>query len=55
MIYALGRGLDYNDRCAVDDLVAKMATRDNKFSALVSGIVTSDPFLKRKTETLAQN
>ena len=55
MIYALGRGLDYNDRCAVDDLVAKMGTRNNKFSALVSGIVTSDPFLKRKTETLAQN
>jgi hypothetical protein len=55
MIYALGRGLDYYDRCAVDEVVANMATRNTKFSALVSGIVTSDPFLKRKAETLVQN
>jgi hypothetical protein len=55
MIYALGRGLDYYDRCAVDDVLTKMATQNNKFSALINGIVTSDPFLKRKTESLAQN
>jgi len=55
LVYALGRGLDYYDRCAIDDVLAKMATQNNRFSALVNGIVTSDPFLKRKTETLAQN
>jgi mono/diheme cytochrome c family protein len=55
MIYALGRGLEYFDRCAVDAVVANLAQEQNKFSALVTGIVTSEPFRKRKTEPLAQN
>jgi hypothetical protein len=55
MIYALGRGLDYFDRCAVDEVVAKMSAQTNRFSALVSAIVGSDPFLKRRPEPLAQN
>jgi mono/diheme cytochrome c family protein len=55
MIYALGRGLDYFDRCAVDEVVAKMSAQNNRFSALVSAIVGSDPFLKRRPEPLAQN
>lgn len=55
LTYALGRGLDYYDRCAVDEVVKKMEPQGNKFSALVAGIVTSEPFLKRKTaEALAQ-
>jgi len=49
MTYALGRGLDYFDRCAVDDIVAALKKQDHKFSALVIGIVTSEPFLKRKS------
>jgi hypothetical protein len=55
MIYALGRGLEYFDRCAVDAVVANLAQEQNRFSALVTGIVTSEPFRKRKTEPLAQN
>ena len=50
MIYALGRGLEYYDRCAADAVIADAAKQGNKFSALVTGIVTSDPFLKRKPE-----
>ncbi len=50
MIYALGRGLEYYDKCACDAVVAQAAKDGNRFSALVTGIVTSDPFLKRKRE-----
>ena len=54
--YALGRGLEYSDRCAVDALVAKIGTQGNRFSALVTGIVTSEPFLKRRLDSaLTQN
>jgi len=56
MTYALGRGVESYDRCAVDAVVAKMTENGDKFSALVTGIVTSEPFLKRKEpETLAGN
>jgi hypothetical protein len=54
MIYALGRGLEYFDRCAVDDVVERMKTKENRFSALIAGIVTSEPFQKRRRD-LAQN
>jgi hypothetical protein len=47
MVYALGRGLEYYDKCAVDQAMGMMKQRGNRFSALVEGIVTSDPFMKR--------
>lgn len=47
LTYALGRGLEYYDKCAVDQALVLMKQRGNRFSALVEGIVTSDPFLKR--------
>ena len=50
MIYALGRGLEYYDKCACDAVIAQAAKDGNRFSTLVTGIVTSDPFLKRKRE-----
>lgn len=53
MIYALGRGLDYYDRCAIDAVLAKSVVNESRFSALVAGIVTSEPFLKRKAEEVA--
>lgn len=49
MVYGLGRGLEYYDKCAVDQVVKTMKDRGNTFSALVEGIVTSDPFLKRSS------
>jgi hypothetical protein len=48
MTYALGRGLDYYDRCAIDALLARSGGNESRFSGLVAGIVTSEPFLKRK-------
>jgi hypothetical protein len=48
LTYALGRGLDYYDKCAVDRIVAAMAQNDFRFSTLVGEIVASDPFQKRR-------
>jgi len=48
LTYALGRGVERYDRCALDDMV-KGAAKDNyKFSRLVIEIVKSDPFQKRR-------
>ena len=47
MIYALGRGLEYYDKCAVDKALDNMKDRGYRFSSMVEGIVLSDPFLKR--------
>ena len=44
LTYALGRGLQYQDRCTVDELVESLRQNDYKFSSLVQGIVTSTPF-----------
>jgi hypothetical protein len=48
LTYALGRGLEYYDRCAVDDIVAAGKANHDRFSAIVLAIVQSDPFQKRK-------
>jgi hypothetical protein len=48
LTYALGRGLDESDRCAVDRIVKEIEAHNYRFSALVQGIVSSDPFLKRR-------
>jgi len=47
MVYALGRGLQYYDRCAVNTVLERMKQQGPRFSVLVEGIVRSDPFLKR--------
>jgi hypothetical protein len=48
MTYALGRGLDYHDRCAVDKLAVAVEKDGHKFSRLVVEIVKSDAFRKRR-------
>jgi hypothetical protein len=48
LIYALGRGLDREDRKTVTTLVQRMAREDYRFSGLVLGIVQSEPFQTRK-------
>ena len=50
MTYALGRGLEYYDRCAVDRIMERFSSDDYRFGRLVVGIVTSDPFRMRKIE-----
>jgi hypothetical protein len=48
LIYALGRGVERSDRCAVDDVVRRMGENKYVFSTLVVGIVESDPFRLRR-------
>src|SRR5262249_20434586 len=47
LTYALGRGIEYYDRCAVDDILKGLAKNDYRFSTLVLEIVKSEPFQKR--------
>lgn len=47
-IYALGRGLTYDDRCALDAIEAHTVAGGDTFTALVQAIVQSDPFQYRR-------
>ncbi len=47
LTYALGRGLEYYDKCAVDKIVAELAKNDYKLNTLVIEIIKSDPFQKK--------
>jgi hypothetical protein len=52
LTYALGRGVEYYDRPAVEKITANLAAHDLKFSALIMGIVQSQPFqMQRAPET----
>lgn len=48
LTYALGRGLEFYDKCAVDEVSAALAKNDYKFSTLILEIVASDPFQMRR-------
>jgi len=54
LTYALGRGLEYSDMPVVRTIVRDAARRDYRFSALVTGIVTSVPF-QMKSAKLEEN
>ncbi len=44
LVYALGRGLTFYDRCAIDKIVDSVVEQDYRFSVLVTEIVKSEPF-----------
>jgi uncharacterized protein YceH (UPF0502 family) len=44
LTYGLGRGLDYRDMPLVRTLAREAGQSDNRFSALVLGVVKSQPF-----------
>jgi hypothetical protein len=46
--FALGRGLEYYDKCALDEIVSASKAKGDTFSGLVLAVVKSDPFQKRK-------
>lgn len=50
LTYALGRGLTAADRCHVEAIVKRCRGAGYRFSALVEGIVLSDPFRKQGTQ-----
>ena len=51
LTYALGRGLEYYDKCAVKKIVRRVEDNDHRFSELVAGIVDSVPFQMRRGES----
>jgi hypothetical protein len=50
MTYGLGRGLEYYDAPSVRKIVQHAHTQDYRFSSLVVGIVSSDPFQMRMSQ-----
>ena len=48
LIYALGRGLEYYDTYAMDQIVARLDQENGRLSTLVTGIIESAPFQKRR-------
>ena len=47
LTYALGRGLEYYDKCAVDKVVQALDQNDYRFSVLLAEVVKSEPFQQR--------
>lgn len=50
LTYALGRGMEMQDRCTVRDICLDVAKNDYKFSSLIDNIVMSDAFQKRRSK-----
>lgn len=48
LTYALGRGVEFQDKCTVQAISAAVSKQGNKFSALVLEIVKSDAFQLRR-------
>ena len=56
MTYGLGRGLEFSDNRALNQICDQAARADHKFSALIIAIVKSDPFrLRRGMELVKQH
>jgi hypothetical protein len=50
LTYALGRGLEFYDKCAVDQIARNVTAKGFKFSVLVAEIARSTPFQMRRGE-----
>ena len=48
LTYALGRGLEYYDQCAVREIVEATAADEYRLQRLIMTVVTTDPFLFRR-------
>ena len=51
LIYALGRGLERYDKCAVDEICKNLAQNNYRQSQLILDVVNSTPFQMRRGET----
>ncbi len=47
LTYAIGRGLEYFDRCAVDAILKALDENHDRFSTLVVEVIKSEPFQMR--------
>ena len=48
LTYALGRGVEYYDKCTIDSILMRLAD-DDRFASLAVAIVTSEPFRMRRS------
>ena len=48
LTFAIGRGTEYYDNCAIDEMVTALKADKDRFSALILAVVHSDPFQKRR-------
>jgi hypothetical protein len=48
--YALGRGLEYYDECAIEEIARKSGRKRYRMSAFIHAVVESTPFQKRRGE-----
>jgi Protein of unknown function (DUF1585) len=53
LTYALGRGVEYYDRPAVEQIVSALRAGDDRFSTLILAVTQSFPFQNRRIETAA--
>ncbi len=54
LTYALGRGLEHYDACAIDEITGSLRADGHRFTRLVAAIVRSDPFRKRSPAARAE-
>lgn len=47
MIYSLGRGTEYYDKCAIDQIMVNVRSKDYRFAYVIAGIIESEPFQKQ--------
>jgi hypothetical protein len=47
LTYALGRGLEPEDACAIEQIIAATESSGDTFNGMVRGVVHSAPFLQR--------
>lgn len=47
LIYSLGRGTEYYDKCAIDQIMARVRSKDYRFAYVIAGIIESEPFQKQ--------
>jgi hypothetical protein len=50
LTFATGRGIDSADKCYVDEIAARVEKGGYKFSTLVAGVVSSEPFRFRRAQ-----
>ena len=48
LAYAIGRSLDYYDQPAVRTIAREAARHEDRWSSIISGVVTSTPFRMSK-------
>ena len=55
LVYALGRGLEYGDRSAVQSICSSVSAQHDRFSGVILAIIGNDLFQKRTAMAVARN